>query len=339
MTKIPAEYAALLEELKVRIRAAQLRAALSANREMVTIYWEIGRRILEQQKIEGWGTKVIERLASDLHREFPKMKGFSSRNLKYMRAFAEAYPDQQFVQEALAQITWYHHITLLDKVKDPAERVWYIQKATEHGWSRNTMVFQIESGLHHREGKAITNFSQTLTQPQSDLARQALKDPYVFDFLTLDAVARERELEQGLIDHIQKFLIELGKGFAYIGRQIQMTVGGEDFYLDLLFYHLHLRCYVVIELKAGPFKPEYAGKMNFYLSAVDDNFRHPDDKPTIGLLLCKEKNRLIVEYALRDLRKPLGVADWRTGLVEILPKQLKGKLPTIEDFERELGKS
>jgi len=332
--RLPAGYGEFLTDLKERTRRARVKAALSANRELILLYWEIGRMILERQRKEGWGSKVIDRLAQDLRREFPDMKGFSARNLKYMRAFAEAYPDKKFVQEVLAQITWYHNITLLEKVKDPKERIWYIQQTIEYGWSRNVLVHQIESGLYHRKGKAITNFDRTLPAPQSDLAQEVLKDPYVFDFLELREEIRERELERELITRIRDFLLELGVGFAFVGSQVHLEVGGEDFYLDLLFYHLKLRCYVVIELKTGEFKPEYAGKMNFYLSAVDDLLRHPDDKPSIGIILCKSKNKVIVEYALRDTTKPIGVSSYR--LTRALPEEIKSSLPSVEELEREL---
>jgi len=334
--RLPPGYAEFLADLKERIRRARVKAALSANRELILLYWEIGRMILERQKKEGWGSKVIDRLAQDLRREFPDIRGFSARNLKYMRAFAEAYPDKEFVQQVAAQIPWFHHCVLLDKVKDPAERIWYIQQTIEHGWSRNVLVHQIESGLYHRKGKAITNFDRTLPAPQSDLAQEMLKDPYVFDFLGLTEGIRERELERQLIARIRDFLLELGVGFAFVGSQVHLEVGGEDFYLDLLFYHLKLRCYVVIELKTGEFKPEYAGKMNFYLSAVDDLLRHPDDKPSIGIILCKSKNKVIVEYALRDTNKPIGVSSYR--LTRALPEDIKGILPSVEELERELVK-
>jgi len=280
------------------------------------------------------GSKIIERLSKDLKQEFPDMKGFSSRNLKYMRAFAEAYPDRKFVQQAAAQIPWFHHCTILDKVKTHAERTWYIQQTIEYGWSRNVLVHQIEGDLYHRKGKAITNFNRTLPSPQSDLAQEVLKNPYVFDFLGLTEDIRERELEKQLISRIRDFLLELGVGFAFVGSQVHIEVGGEDFYLDLLFYHLKLRCYVVIELKTSSFKPEYAGKMNFYLSAVDDLLRHPDDKPSIGIILCKSRNKIIVEYALRDTTKPIGVSSYR--LTRALPEDIKGSLPSVEDLEREL---
>jgi predicted nuclease of restriction endonuclease-like (RecB) superfamily len=329
-------YDDFLRDLKERIQSAQVRAALAVNHELVLLYWRIGRDILERQQQQGWGAKVIDRLARDLHSAFPDMKGFSRTNLLYMRALATAHPDEQFVQEVLGQITWYHNITLLDKVKDPTEREWYIRQTAEHGWSRNVMVMQIESSLYRRQGKAITNFDRTLPAPQSDLARQLLKDPYNFDFLTLDAEARELDLERGLLAHVREFLLELGVGFAFVGSQYHMEVGDDDFYIDLLFYHLRLRCFVVIDLKMGKFKPGDAGQMNFYLSAVDDLLRHEGDGPSIGLILCKEKNKVIAEYALRDTTKPIGVSNFR--ITEALPKNLKGNLPTIEELEAEMQK-
>jgi predicted nuclease of restriction endonuclease-like (RecB) superfamily len=252
-----------------------------------------------------------------------------------MRALAEAWPDEAIVQQAAAQLPWFHNCILLDKVKNREERLWYIRQAIEHGWSRNVLVIHIESGLYRRQGKAVTNFQATLPPPQSDLAQQLLKDPYNFDFLTLTTEAHERDLEQGLIGHLRSFLLELGVGFAFVGSQVPLEVGGEDFKLDLLFYHLKLRCFVVIDLKMTAFKPEYAGKMNFYLSVVDDMLRHPDDKPSIGLVLCKSKNGIVAEYALRDIGKPLGISAFQH--LEKLPEQLKGTLPTIEEIEAELA--
>jgi predicted nuclease of restriction endonuclease-like (RecB) superfamily len=329
-------YQTLLADLKQRIRTAQVRAALAVNRELVLLYWGIGKEILARQDHEGWGTKVIDRLAKDLRSEFPGQQGLSPRNLKYMRALAEAWPDEAIVQQVAAQIPWFHNCILLDKVKEPGERLWYVQQTIQNGWSRNVLVMQIETNLYRRQGKAITNFQATLPSPQSDLAQQLLKDPYNFDFLTLAQEAQERDLERGLLVHVQQFLLELGVGFALVGSQVPLEVGGEDFRIDLLFYHLKLRAYIVIDLKMTPFKPEYAGKMNFYLSAVDDLLRHPDDQPTIGLILCKAKNRLVAEYAIRDIAKPLGVAEFR--YLEKLPEQLKGTLPTIEEIEAELAK-
>ena len=332
----PMSYQDLLARLKNQIRTAQVRAAVAVNQELVLLYWGIGNEILTRQKGEGWGTRVIDRLAKDLRSEFPDMQGLSARNLGYMKAFAEAWPDEAILQAPLAQLTWYHNLTLLEKVKVREERLWYAEQTTHNGWSRNVLVMQIESGLYRRQGKAITNFQATLPKPQSDLAQQIIKDPYNFDFLTLAAAAQERDLERGLLEHLRQFLIELGTGFAFVGSQVPLEVGGEDFKLDLLFYHLKIRCFIVIDLKMTPFKPEYAGKMNFYLSAVDDMMRHPDDKPSIGLVLCKTQNRIIAEYALRNTATPIGVSEFRH--IEKLPEQLKGSLPTIEEIEAELSK-
>ncbi len=330
-----AGYDELLRDLQKRIGQAQVRAAVAVNRELVLLYWNIGREILTRQQQQGWGAKVIDRLAVDLRRAFPEMKGFSPRNLKYMRAFAEANSDEQFVQQVAAQIPWFHNCKLLDKVRDPLEREWYIQQTIQHGWSRAVLEMQIETNLYRRQGKASTNFERTLPAPQSDLARQLLKDPYNLDFLTLGEEAHERDLERGLIEHIREFLLELGVGFAFVGSQYHMEVGNQDFYLDLLFYHLRLRAYVVIELKTTEFKPEYAGKMNFYLSAVDDLLRHEQDQPSIGIILCKTKNKVVAEYALRDTQKPIGVSSFQ--LTESLPEELQGSLPTIEELEAELS--
>lgn len=324
-------YNEFLHELKERIRHAQMQAVLAVNRELILLYWLLGRDILTRQQQQGWGAKVIDRLAADLRSSFPMMKGLSPRNLKYMRALASAYPDESFVQQVVAQIPWGHNIRILDAVKDSLEREWYIRQTIQHGWSRNILVHQIESGLYHRQGKAITNFERTLPKPQSELAIELLKDPYNFDFLSLGEDAKERDLERALIDQIRNFLLELGVGFAFVGSQYHLEVGGEDFYLDLLFYHLRLRCFVVIDLKMSEFQPEFSGKMNFYLSAVDELLRHPDDQPSIGLILCKSKNQVIAEYALRDMNKPIGVSAYQ--LMKTLPEQLKGNLPTIEELE------
>ena len=313
-----------------------MKAVVAVNRELILLYWHIGREILERQHHAGWGSNVIGRLAADLHVEFPGVKGFSRTNLLYMRAFAEAWPEESIVQQVVGQIPWGHNVRILDQVKGREDREWYAKAVLQHGWSRNVLVLQIESGLHRRQGSAQTNFSQTLPPPQSDLAKQVLKDPYNFDFLTLAEGARERELETGLLEHIRKFLLELGVGFAFVGSQYLLEVGGEDFKLDLLFYHLKLRCFVVIDLKMGAFKPEYAGKMNFYLSAVDDLRRHPDDRPSIGLILCKSKNAVVAEYALRDTAKPIGISNFR--VTENLPTDLKASLPSIEELEDELNR-
>jgi predicted nuclease of restriction endonuclease-like (RecB) superfamily len=280
---------------------------------------------------------VIDRLAADLRSAFPEMSGFSPRNLKYMRAFAEAWPDEDFVQQVAAQLPWFHNGTILAKLKNLAERIWYAQQTIENGWSRNILIHQIESNLFHRKGKAITNFDRTLPAPQSELAQQIIKDPYNFDFLSLGSEAKERDLERGLIAQLQKFLLELGVGFAFVGSQYPLEVDGEDFFIDLLFYHLKLRCFVVIDLKMDQFRPEYAGKMNFYLSAVDDLLKHSSDQPSLGIILCKTKKKMVVEYALRDTSKPLGVAEYR--ITAALPERLKGNLPSIEDLEAELSET
>lgn len=398
---LPSGYGPLLTDLKARVRAAQVKASLSVNRELILLYWHIGREILRAQKAEGWGTKVVERLAKDLAAEFPEMGGFSRTNILRMRAFYTAWESAEIVPQAVGQLadptlsqpvtkspktkrgrtdaqilqqpvaelsgaivqqavgqivpqavtqfedappeplaglSWSANIILLERLKDPAARLWYARKTLEHGWSRAVLTVQIETKLRERSGKAITNFERTLPPAQSDLAREVLKDPYTFDFLSLSEAAHERDLERGLVEHIRQFLIELGAGFAFVGQQVRIDVGGEEFALDLLFYHLRLRCFVVVDLKMKPFEPEFAGKMNFYLSAVDDQMRHADDAPTIGLLLCKDaQNKLKVEYALRDVKKPIGVAQWQTRLVESLPKNLRGSLPTIAELERELG--
>jgi len=335
--EMPHDYALMLEELKTRIKEERLRVVLSANAAMVLLYWDIGRVILDRQRREGWGAKVIDRLSADLRMAFPDMRGLSPRNLKYMRAFASAWPERQIVQEGLAQITWYHNIALLERLADSQTRLWYAQKSIANGWSHNILIMQIENAAHEREGKAITNFPATLPPPDSDMVVQVFKDPYLFDFLGTADPRREKEVEQALMDHLQRFLLELGVGFAFVGRQIHLEISSQDFFLDLLFYHLKLRCFVVVELKAVAFDPSFVGKLNLYLSAVDDLMRHPDDKPTIGLLLCRSKNRLIVEYALRDFKKPIGVAQWQTKIVKSLPKELRGSLPTIEELEKELG--
>ena len=333
---IDQEYNQFLTDLKDRIASSRYKAALSVNRELILVYHHIGSQILEAQAKEGWGTKVIDQLSKDLRSEFPEMKGFSTRNLKYMRKFAEEYPDSQFVQEVLAQLTWYHNVTLLDKISDKKIRLFYVKHAIEYGWSRNIMVMQIELSLHKRQGQAITNFKDKLPSPQSDLAHYTLKDPYIFDFLSVGKEAHEREIEKALVHHMEKFILELGAGFAFVGRQYHLEVGGQDFYIDLLFYHLKLRCFVVIELIDKDFKPEYAGKMNFYLSCVDDLVKHETDQPSIGLILCKNKNNILAEYALRDMTKPIGLAEYR--LEDALPENLQTALPTIEELEAELAK-
>jgi len=333
---LPTGYADLLAKIKRRIGTERLRTVMAANSAMVMLYWDIGGLILERQEREGWGARVIDRLSEDLHEAFPDMRGLSPRNLKYMRAFAAAWPEGAIVQEVLARIPWYHHIALLERCESPEERLWYARQSAAHGWSHNVLILQIKARLHERQGKAITNFGATLPPAESDMAAQVFKDPYLFDFLGTADPRREREIEQALVDHIQRFLLELGAGFAFVGRQVHLEFSSHDYYLDLLFYHLKLRCYVVVELKAVPFDPGFVGTMNMYLSAVDDLLRYVDDKPSIGLLLCRSKNKLVVEYALRNFRKPIGVAEWETRIVKTLPKELKGSLPTVEEIEAEL---
>lgn len=334
LAPVPDGYSDWLTDLKTRIHNAQQRAAIAVNREMIGLYWHIGQDILTRQAEQGWGAKVIDRLAHDLRSAFPDMKGFSPRNLKYMRAFAQAWPDFEFVQEVLAQLPWYHQLALLDKLTDPQTRRWYIAKALEHNWSRNILVMQIETRLHERSGTATSNFAHTLPKPESDLARQSIKDPYRFDFLGLTEQAQEREIEHALVKHVTEFLLELGAGFAFVGRQVLLDVGGDEFFVDLLFYHLKLRCYVVIELKGGKFKPEHLGQLGFYMTAIDRQVKTEQDNPTIGLLLCRSKNKIVAEYALGDKSQPMGIAEYK--LLESLPTELQTSLPSIEQIEREL---
>lgn len=353
--KLPADYAGLLSDIKRRIRHAQTRALLAVNAELIRLYWDIGALIDARQRKEGWGSGVIPRLAKDLHNALPEEKGFSERNIKRMLAFYREYPELPIVPQAVAQtnapekgpqpvalfpleliqsVPWGHHAELMAKVKDLPTRRWYMQAAVANGWSRNMLLMQIGSSTHIRQGKAASNFALRLPEPDSDLVQQALKDPYLFDFLTLEAGFHERELETGLIAHLEKFLLELGRGFAFVGRQYHLGIGEQDFYIDLLLYHLKLRCFVVIDLKRGEFKPEYAGKMNFYCNVVDDKLRHASDQPTIGLILCQQPNRVLAEYALRGVDKPIGVSSYE--LTRALPATLQSSLPSIEDIEREL---
>lgn len=331
----PAGYADWLAELKTCIHTAQQQAARAVNRELVLLYWQIGRDILARQATQGWGAKVIERLAQDLRAAFPDMRGFSRANLMYMRAFAEAWPDAAIVQQAVGQLPWGHNLVLLSRLKEPALRLAYARSAIEHGWSRNVLNIHIETRRLERSGKAVTNFAERLPEPGTDLARQTLKDPYLFDFLDVGKEADEREIEAALVRHITGFLLELGAGFAFVGRQVHVEVGGDDFFIDLLFYHLKLRCYVVVELKAAKFKPEHLGQLSFYLTAVDMQVKSEQDNPTIGLLLCKSKNKVVAEYALRGRDHPIGVAEYQ--LIESLPAELQTSLPSIEQIERELG--
>lgn len=334
---LPDNYADVLAGLKKRIQSQRLRVTLSANAAMILLYWEIGKTILERQEQQGWGAKIIDRLSFDLKEAFPDMGGLSPRNLKYMRKFAESWPDKAIVQGPLAQIPWYHNLALLEKCDDAEMRLWYAARTVENGWSRNILAMQIESHLHERKGTAANNFKSALPPTDSDMATQIFKDPYLFDFLGTADPRKEREVEAALVAHVQKFLLELGAGFSFVGQQVLLEVGDSDFYADLLFYHLKLRCFVVIELKAVPFDPVFVGQLNLYLSAVDDLMRHPDDKPTIGLLLCKGKDKVVAEYALSGFTKPMSVADWETKLTETLPDDLKGSLPSIEEIEAELS--
>lgn len=335
LTAPPEGYTDWLADLKDRIHSAQQRATLVVNRELVLLYWQIGRDILARQAEQGWGAKVIERLAHDLRAAFPDMKGFSRANLMYMRAFAEAWPDAEIVQQAVGQLPWGHNLVLLTRLKDSRQRLAYAQSAIQHGWSRNVLNIHIETGLLERTGTAVTNFEASLPKPQSDLARESLKDPYRFDFLCLTDEAQEREIEHALVKHVTEFLLELGAGFAFVGRQVLLDVGGDEFFIDLLFYHLKLRCYVVIELKAGKFKPKHLGQLGFYLTAVDRQVKSEHDNPTIGLLLCKSKNKIVAEYALGDKTQPMGIAEYK--LLESLPAEFQTSLPSIEQIERELA--
>ncbi|TWH60309.1 putative nuclease of restriction endonuclease-like (RecB) superfamily [Desulfitobacterium sp. LBE] len=325
------DYFKICSDIKNQIRSAQHRAIIGANRELITLYWNIGNVINANSK---WGNKFIENLARDIKLDFPDTTGFSVRNLKYMAKFSSLYSDIEFVQTVSAQLSWSHNVALLDKVKDGEQRTWYAKKTIENGWSINVMVHQIESMLYKRQVLAdkTTNFETHLASPQSELAQQTLKDPYIFDFVQLRENAIERDIENQLVRNVTQLLLELGTGFAFIGNQYHMEIGGEDYYLDLLFYNLKLRCYVVIELKTGDFKPEYAGKLNFYLSAVDSKLKKEQDNSSIGILLCKYKNRLIAEYSLRDMTKPIGVSEYQ--ITSLLPNELKDTLPSAEDIEK-----
>jgi predicted nuclease of restriction endonuclease-like (RecB) superfamily len=328
-------YAAGLADLKSRIQRARSQATLVVNQELVHLYHQLGREILDRQRRQGWGAKVIDRLAVDLRAAFPDMKGLSSSNLKYMRFFAELCPALQFGQQPADQLPWFHIVTLLTKVADVETREWYGLRAAERAWSRATLEANIKAQLHLREGAALTNFDRRLPENQAQLAQEILKDPYHFDFLGLGDEAHEKDIEGALVRHITRFLLELGAGFAFVGRQQRIEVSGDEFFIDLLFYHTRLKRYVVVELKAGGFKPEHAGQLNFYLAAVDAQIKAPDDQPTIGLLLCKTKNRLVAEYALSGMAKPMGVAEYQ--LLRALPDPLDTKLPTVEQLEEELN--
>lgn len=372
-------YRNLLGDIKIRVRQAQQRAALSVNAEMILMYWDIGRMIAARQKREGWGKGLLARLAGDLRNDIPEAKGFSERNLQLIVQFHDTYPTlfsipqrpvaelgtsalnpaitpppavaekkrpvslsniddaRTTVQQIVTQLSWAHNVILMQKVKDLPVRLWYARQTLAQGWSRDILIVQIKNRAHERQGGAVTNFASTLPEAHANLAQGLLKDPYLFDFLTLSESFQERELETGLLIHIQKFLLELGRGFAFVGRQYRLEVGEREFYLDILFYHLRLRCFVIVDLKKGDFQPEYAGKMNFYCSVVDDLLRHPQDAPTIGLVLCQTQDRIVAEYSLRDIHTPIGVADYE--LTRTLPKELVSNLPSIETLEAELMES
>ncbi|MHB8259527.1 MAG: PDDEXK nuclease domain-containing protein [Bacteroidia bacterium] len=364
MNQLQTNYPKILDALKAKIRQARIRATIAINVELLQLYWEIGNTILEQQKAEGWGAKIIDKLALDLKMEFSDFKGLSVRNLKYMRAFAEAYPEfisisqsidnqqneivqgalaqlgnsypKAIVQGALAQLSWYHHITLLDKVKDPEIRLFYIQETIQNGWSRDIMVHQIESGLHNRKGKILSNFKNTIAPEQSELVQQLFKDPYKFEFIYLAKEAKERDLEDALTTQLTKFLLELGQYFSFMGRQYKLMLGEKEYFFDLLFYHTRLKRYIVVDLKIDEFKPEYKGKMEFYLNLADEHLKQHDDEKSIGLILCKTKDGLVAEYALRDSSKPIGIAEYK--LSELLPENIRGELPSIEELEAEIEK-
>ncbi|MGE8051233.1 PDDEXK nuclease domain-containing protein [Pseudomonas monteilii] len=335
VTPLPEGYADWLSHLKSSITQARQRAALAVNAELVRLYHRIGTEIQSRQKAHGWGAKVIERLARDLKDAFPDMRGWSTSNLKYMRFFAQHCPNCQFGQQPADQLPWFHVVTLLTKLDAPPEREWYAQQTILNGWSRSTLEQHIKSRLQRRQGAAVTNFEKRLPPAASALAQETLKDPYLFDFLGLEDDAHEREIEECLIRHVTRFLLELGAGFAFVGRQFRLDVGGDEFFIDLLFYHTRLKCYVVVELKATAFKPEHAGQLNFYLAAVDAQIKADDDKPTIGLLLCKQQNRLVAEYALSGIDKPIGVAEYQ--LIRNLPEALERSLPSIAEIEAELA--
>lgn len=344
MTIIPVkEYTKVLATIKRRVQESQIKAALAANKELLNLYWYIGETIEQQQKINGWGSGTIEKLSEDLQNLFPGIAGFSRRNVFRMQAFFLAYGK---VPQAVAQITnlpifnipWGHNAVILEKIKNSSERLWYAEKTIENGWSRSALETWIKSDLYRREGKAITNFTRTLPAPQSGLAQQSLKDPYVFDFLTLQQDYVERDVEEGLIDNVEQLLLEMGSGFALVGRQFHIAVSSKDFYLDLLFYHYTLNCFIVVELKAGEFDPRDVGQLNFYVSAIDNQLRRPGQAPTIGLILCKTKDNIIADYALQDINKPIGVAGYEAHIVKNLPKELKSSLPSVEELEAELEK-
>lgn len=331
------DYRKLIIDLKSRVQAAQIKAAVSVNTLLIALYWDIGKTITERQATSGWGNNVIGQIAKDLTRELGGAKGFSRSNLYYMKQWYSFYTGHdENVQQAVGRIPWGHNVLIIQKIKNIEKAFWYIQQTIDNNWSRDVLGFQIENQLYERQAakKKIDNFSDRLPSPQSELARDTIKDPYIFDFLDVDGEAHERKIEQALVDRVTEFLLEMGKGFAFVGKQYHLEVGGDDFYIDLLCYHLRLHCYVVIELKNGPFKPEYAGKLNFYLTAIDRQVKTDIDNPSIGLILCRDRNQIVAEYALQDMNKPMGVARYETRTI---PDELKNSLPSIEALEKELS--
>lgn len=338
---IPSGYKAFITNLKNKIRSSQLKASILVNRELILLYWEIGKAVVERQEKDGWGAKVIERAVRDLQNEFPGVEGFSRTNIGRMRAFYRAYliyprPVGKLEDLPIFRIPWGHNIVIFESIRGLAERLWYANMTIEEGWSRDELKGSIKRNWFKRYGKAVTNFKDRLPDPHSQLAQETTKDPYCFDFIELREAHVEKELENGLLNHIEKFMREMGRGFAFVGRQVHFEINGKDFYVDLLLYNFEARCFYVVELKATDFKPEYVGKMSFYLSAVDDKLKRETDNPTIGLLICKTKDDFIVEYTLREIKKPIGVAGYEIKIVESLPKQLQGKIPTVAEIEAEL---
>lgn len=334
------DYISFLQELKDRLQKAQIRAAHSVNAELIQFYWSTGQDIVKLQATKQWGSKFLEQLSHDMRQALPGMQGLSKRNLEHMRRFAQLYPAKEFTKQAVSQLPWGHIIKLMQSTNNDDVRNWYADQALQHGWSRSILGLQIDAQLYERQAtnvQKVTNYEKHLPKPQSDLARDLLKDPYKFDFLTIDGKAKEREIENALTHHIRDFLLELGQGFSFVGTQVPLTFEDEEFFLDMLFYHLKLRCYVVIELKATKFKPEHTGQLGFYLAAVDDQLRHPDDAKTIGILLCQKKSKVIAEYALQNINAPIGISEYT--LSKSLPKKLKTSLPSIEELEQELSHS
>jgi len=334
--EMDASYNALHDSIIARVKETRLRFVIQANKEMIALYWHIGSEILRRQESEGWGASVIDRLSEDLKEAFPEMGGFSARNLGSMKRFASVWRESSILQQAVAKLQWRSIILLLSKLDDNNLRERYAQAALEYGWSSNVLWHMIDMRHIERKGQAVTNFSSALPPVDSDMAVQTFKDPYLFDFIGTAQARREAEVERALVEHMEKFLLELGQGFAFVGRQVHMEVGGDDFYIDLLFYHLKLRCYVVIELKARDFEPGDVSQLNMYQNVVNEVLRHHDDKPTIGLLLVKGKNKTVVEYSLAGYTNPIGVADWQNQFAVSIPDEIRSNLPTIEEIEREM---